>query len=354
MQDNHFFKAFGAALVLILSFIVFWEYYWRQKGFPLSYNDDKVIWANIRGKIYLPPEKSTVFIGDSRAKFDIHLETWKALTGEEPVQLAMVGTSPRPVLINLANDEHFRGKVIIGVSEAALYSLDTTSRERSARDGIEYYKNETPAQNLNASIDFMLESKLVFLEEGKFGLNSLLSELDISNRPGIVSRNLPPKKFSFFSRDRQAAMTDMFFQDSMLRQQVINYWTQGALRNKSEPIQGDTLEHFFQQLKNAMDKIRSRGGKIMMIRPPSTGSVLARETKSYPRDQYWDRLLKFTGIDGIYYTDYPEMASLTCPEESHLSPSDAARYTNSLIKILQEKKWFSSETSNYINRQLTR
>ena len=77
----------------------------------------------------------------------------------------------------------------MGVSEPAFYSLDSLVRERSARDGIEYYKNETPAQKLNEQIDFLLESKCVFLEEGKFGLNNLLSELNIPNRPGIATQD---------------------------------------------------------------------------------------------------------------------------------------------------------------------
>ena len=195
MQSNDFTKSAIAASLIILLFIIFWEYYWRSKGYVISYNEDKVLWANNRKKVYLPKDQATVFIGDSRIKFDIDLPTWKALTGEEAVQLALVGTSPKPVLINLANDEHFRGKVIMGASEAAFYALDNALRERSAREGIEYFKSETPAQKLNASIDFLLESKFVFLEEGKFGLNNLLTELNIPNRQGVTRRAFPPKIF---------------------------------------------------------------------------------------------------------------------------------------------------------------
>jgi hypothetical protein len=354
MQENHFFKAFLAALFMILGFVLFWEYHWRHLGFPISYNDDKVVWATERQKIYLPPDKTTVFIGDSRVKFDINLKTWKSVTGEEAVQLALVGTSPRPTLLDLARDERFRGKVVMGASEPAFYSMDSMLRERSARDGIEYYKNETPAQKLNEQIDFLLESKLVFLEEGKFGLNNLLTEMNIPNRSGIVTRGLPPKRFAFYSRARQATITEMFFKDSMLRNQVINYWAMGAALNKSKPIQGDTLEAYFNLLKNAIARIKARGGRVIMIRPPSTGSVLAREKKSYPREQYWDRLLKYTGMDGIYYSDYPDMAFFTCPEESHLSPADAAAYTKALIRILKEKNWFTFEVSDSLNNRLTR
>ena len=256
------------------------------------------------------------------------------------VQLAMVGTPARPVLHNLANDVNFRGKIIIGGAELAFYSLDTLQREISARDGIEYYNKETPAQKLNASLDFFLESKLVFLEEGKFGLNALLNTVPISNRPGVFIRIRSTKtifKFGFFSS--VCPNLPGFSETAPLQNEVINYWTVSATRFKIKPIKGDTLQAFFKQYKNSIDKIKARGGKIAFIRPPSTGAVLERENRFYPRDQYWDRLIRYTESPGFYYTDHPEIAHLTCPEQSHLSPGDAVIFTKALIHYLRENGW---------------
>jgi hypothetical protein len=61
--------------------------------------------------------------------------------------------------------------------------------------------------------------------------------------------------------------------------------------------------------------------------------------KGFPRTAYWDRLLTFTGCKGIYFTDYPETAHLTCPEWSHLIPSDAVIYTKAFIQEMREKDW---------------
>ena len=80
MQTNHFYKALCAALIMIVAFVVFWEYYWRNKGFTITYNDDKSNMGRQQEKDLCP--ETTVFIGDSRVKFDIDLATWKALTGE--------------------------------------------------------------------------------------------------------------------------------------------------------------------------------------------------------------------------------------------------------------------------------
>jgi hypothetical protein len=285
-------------------------------------------------------------------KFDIDLPTWKAETGEDPVQLALVGTSPRPILNNLANDEKFRGNVIMGGSEIAIYAMDSATREGSARDGIEYFNKETPAQKLNASLDFMLESKFVFLEEGKFGLNALLNTLPIPNRPGVVPRLGPPRAFSFSDFARQSSINPILFKDTALRNAVVRYWASGVTRNKQIIIKGDTLEAYFKQLKNSIDRIRARGGKVFMIRPPSTGPVLARENKLYPREQYWDKLLQYTQLSGFYFTDYPEIAQMDCPEQSHLSPSDAVIFTKTLIKILKEKEgWTFPASSDSLTSQ---
>jgi hypothetical protein len=347
MKSNDFTKSFIAAAVLIIIFVVFWEFFWRSKGYAISFNDDKVIWASARKKVYAPSDRATVFIGSSRIKFDIDIPTWKALTGEDAIQLALVGTSPRPVLHNLARDENFRGKVIMDVQEHAFFSMDSVQREKSARDAIEYFQKETPAQKVNAAFDYVLESNFVFLEEGKFGLNALLNGLNIPNRPGIVIRNGPPKDFSQFSQERQASMTPMFLENKEFQNRLIQYWSDGAALNKSKPIKGSALDAYFHELKISIDKIRSRGGIVVFVRPPSSGKFLERENRDYPRSQYWDLLLKSTRTEGFYYADYPETAYFVCLEESHLTPEDAINYTTALVNILKEREsWTFRGTSN--------
>jgi hypothetical protein len=81
MQSNDFTKSIIAASLLVITFMIFWEFYWRSEGYTISYNEDKVMWASARKRVYLPPDQATVFVGDSRVKFDIDIPTWKALTG---------------------------------------------------------------------------------------------------------------------------------------------------------------------------------------------------------------------------------------------------------------------------------
>ena len=94
MQPNRFVKAGLLCLFLVVGFIAAWELYWRNKGFPPSYNDDEALWSEQRGLVYSPKENTTVFIGSSRIKFDLDIPTWEKLTGDKAIQLSMVGTNP--------------------------------------------------------------------------------------------------------------------------------------------------------------------------------------------------------------------------------------------------------------------
>src|SRR5436190_4935654 len=157
MQSKHFLNAAVLALALALIFMISWELYWRNRGFGPSFNDDKVLWASKRKEVYKPIDQATVFIGPSRIKFDLDIPTWEKLTGEKAIQLAIVGTSPRLILNDLANDEKFKGKLIMDATEFSIFS-GVGRRERSAIDALDYYHKETPSQRLSADINNGVES----------------------------------------------------------------------------------------------------------------------------------------------------------------------------------------------------
>jgi hypothetical protein len=332
------FKSFILTLFLIFCFIAGLEGYWRSRGFSTTYNDDKVLWATKRKEIYKTSDHATVFIGSSRIKFDLDIPTWEKLTGEEAIQLAIVGTSPRPVLRHLANDENFKGKLIIDMMEPVFFSPRTFITEKSAIESIDYFQNETPAQKTSAILNYNLESNLVVLEEGKFGLNNLLNNLQIPSRPGVFMFPDFPQEFAVSNFDRQTYMTQMFLADPLLIKRQTDNWTKLGALDETPGIKGDALEAVFKEVKDAVDKIQARGGTVVFIRPPSNGGYLETEKMVYPREQYWDPLLIYVDVPGIHYTDYPQTANFVCVEWSHLSTKDAEIYTRQLVKILREEK----------------
>lgn len=340
MSSSYFIKAGVLTLFIVAVFIVCWEGFWRSKGFTPTFNDDKALWAAKRTEVYRNPDHATIFIGSSRIKFDLDIPTWKTLTKEEAIQLSLVGTSPILLLKDLAEDERFKGKLVIDVTEELFFSKNPFFH-KSAKDVIAYYKKQTPSERLSASINFALESKLAFLEESKFSLNTLLNDLQLTNRPGVFSFPAFPKGFDLTKYDRQTYMSRMFLSDSSDLKWQTTIWSTLVLGDKTPPVAGEALNSVFSEIKTAVNRIRARGGRVIFIRTPSSGVMAEEEQKTYPRTDYWDQLLLHTKCEGIHYADYPETKDLVCPEWSHLSPEQAAGYTHHLANVLSTKGWFS-------------
>lgn len=326
-------------LSLVAISIISWEYFLRSQGHQLGYDDDEALWAKNRAQVYSPPDQSTVIIGSSRIKFDLDIPTWEENTGEKVVQLAMHGSCPLLALENLGEDENFKGKLVVDVTEGLFFK----KREDEAMSKrIKYLKDATPSEKVSAKIGMALESVFLFIDKEKFSLGAYLDDLRIPDRKGVRGEGIFPKKFSYVDFQRQEIMTDEFVADTNMQRQVTDLWSKwGALSDKPG-ITGDTLDKIFTRVKNSVKKINERGGKVVFVRTPSSGGYGLHEPVSYPRAVYYDKLLEVTGSPGIHFLDYPDTKNFICPEWSHLSKPDAVKYTIALIKILEDKQWFKT------------
>jgi hypothetical protein len=338
MQSN--LKRAGL-FALLLSFIVMlsWEVHLRNNKVSISYDDNDAMWADKRALVYQPADHTTVFIGSSRIKYDLDIPTWERLTGTKAVQLANVGSSPRAVLSDLANDPDFKGNLIVDITEGMFFS-ERAHFDRSTAKKIQYYKDRTPTQRFSFQVNHILESQFVFLDQDNFSINAMLDNMDIPSRPGVGGGPGFPREFEQVNFDRQSYMTPEFIADTNLQKRVSSAWA-SSIKMGPAPIKPERMTEIFNSVKSDVDKIKGRGGKILFVRTPSSGPFKEAEMKGFPRAAYWDRLLKLTDCPGIYFTDYPATASFVCPEWSHLKPSDAIVYTKSLVKTLKEEKgWF--------------
>lgn len=339
MHPKNLLKTCLLALALVILFVAGWEFFLRSKGYVPTFNDDKALWAAKRAEVYLPLQKATVFIGSSRIKFDLDIPTWEKLTGEKAVQLALVGTSPILLLKDLAEDNNFKGKVVIDVTEPLFFSQNPAFH-KSAQEATGFYKKQTPSEKLSASINFAVEKQLAFLEERRFSLNTLLNDLEIKNRPGVFSVPPFPKGFEWTTYDRQTYMSDMFLSNANDVKRQTDIWKTLIMGDPTPPVSGEALNAIFASIKKDVDKIKERGGRVIFVRTPSSGFMGEGEQKFFARNTYWDALLAYTYSEGIHFKDHPFTAGLICPEWSHLSPKDAIAYTKTLMQQLHEKNWF--------------
>jgi hypothetical protein len=228
---------------------------------------------------------------------------------------------------------------VIDVAEPQFFTLDSNRRESSAKEALEFYYDHTPAQEVSAYINYGLESKFAFLEERKFSLNKLLSDISLPNRPGVFVFPNFPKEFEVTTHERQTFMTKEFLADTALQNRQKNIWKGFMVTNagKVPAMHGTELETFLSQIKKYIDRIKARGGEVVFVRPPSSGLLLEVENKYYPTNTHWDVLLKYTNTPGVHFADYPVIANFVCPEWSHLSTVDAITFTETLVSALQEK-----------------
>jgi len=345
MENKSLLKSAILTLVIVTIVAAFWEISLRNAGVNLSYDDGPALWADKRAMICEPSDKAVVFIGSSRIKYDLDIPTWENKTNIHAIQLAIEGSSPRPILEDLANDVNFKGRLIIDVTEGLFFSNAPPNVE-SPNKNIKYFHDRTPAQQASFILNKPLEANFAFLNKDYLSLNARLDALEIPSRPGVFMMPIWPIDFGYTTFERQAYMTAKFTSDTVQQNQVKAIWHFFAeMSKKAPPMQKAELDAIFESVKKATDKIKARGGEILFVRTPSSGAYLQGENMGFPREKYWDRLLSFTNCPGIHFLDYPAIAHFECPELSHLSRPQAIVFTNHFIEILEkEKGWKLTDT----------
>ncbi|MDQ6913455.1 MAG: hypothetical protein M3128_11345 [Verrucomicrobiota bacterium] len=321
--------------------VAVWEFYVRSLGYEPTLNDTSDLWSEARR--HVQPE-SLVIIGDSRAWFDSDLDQLQQGLGKRPVDLALAGSCAYPVLEDLAKDEHFHGTIICGFVPRLYFAPPGSPPfDRSAK-AVQRFHGQTLAQRLSHEISVPLERSFAFLKEDDLTLEALLKELPIPNRPGALVPPRFPPYFCSIDRERRARMVEQCARPGRLQERVKNGWL--ALFTPPPPPTFVPAEAFgakmdapiaarFRDTKETVEKLRARGVKMVFVRFPVSGELKVYEDRATPRAKTWEPLLQQTGTPGIYFEDFPELASFECPEWSHLSAGDSVEFTKRLVPHLR-------------------
>ena len=334
----------GIATVVVLIVIAAtsgWELYCRSIGYGPTLNDNEDLWTSARRRV--KPE-SIVIIGDSRGWFDLDLDELQKGLGKRPVQLAMGGGCAYPVLADLANDENFHGTIICSLVPRLFVAPPGTPPMERAEKAVRRSHTQTPAQRVSQYLAIPLEEHVVFLKQEELTLDDLLKRLPIPNRPyALVSPRLPPY-FGTLDRERRSRMIEECARPGKLQSTIQQIWLPLFTppppptyipKEEFAKKMGQAIEQRFHDVAAAVQKLRSRGGKIVFVRLPHSGGLKALEDRETPRAAVWDRVIKDTAAPGIYYEDFPELAGFNCPEWSHLSAGDSVEFSKRLIPHLR-------------------
>ena len=312
----------GAVIVLTSG----WEWTARTKLHLRAgdIDDSPQAWAEQRRLADAAP---VVIIGDSRILFDTDLDRFQQMTGVRPIQTSIVGTNSRTLLANYSNDPNFHGLLIVGMADLSYF------RPQGVGIGAPYLKNfeknDKPSQLTGLWIDRWLQKYLAFMD-ADYRLSRWAPRFDNGWRKDTDSPYDDVWKISETFAGRQYFMWDQIETNKYLQGHARYAW-HGF---KRPPVSEALADKVIARSAESVRIIRSRGGDVIFIRPPSAPQLRVNEDKALPRSRGFDRLLAGTNAKGIHADDLPQAQNLVLPEWSHLSRKCATVFTDAYVRRL--------------------
>jgi hypothetical protein len=304
-----------------------WELFLRSHGVTSSVEANKESWILAREQVR---PTSTVVTGSSRIQAVIDPALWTGeFGGTPPIDLALAGGSPIPVLEDLAADTAFHGLVLAEV--LSMYAFDLRGDGASTVDEYlaAYRRARTsPATRWEAWLRVHVAGHFAFRRTEVLPQESYATLLH-GRLPALPFGNMGPDRYHpvFFRQvglpaNRPSIMDTIAFRPAMLN---------------TRPAQGAALDSLLHRMQASVAAIEQRGGHVVFLRFPACGGRRALEEEFFPRNEYWNQLAALTGAPAIDLGDYPEVTTLDCFDGSHIDLTDAPRVAQLIMLDLRRQ-----------------
>ncbi len=304
----------------------------RQSGVEPSILQLPRLWAIQRNQLRKAPEDTTVLLGSSRMAFGLDQDEWVRRGGNfRPIMLAWPGSCPRPVLHDLATDESFCGTVIVGVTPFLFFCNPEDRFSMRTEKLVMLSHNWGPADEIEQQCRFLIQRRLAVLMQSEVSvLPWVRNRLHLPQRAGQMPR-LKIIKFAGLDEHGRLRMSPGFETRPELMKDVQALWQTCGQRHLYPDVPSGPM---LPQIIADVEAIHKRGGTIIFVRFPSNDWFRELERARWPRERYWDRLIKETDCLGIHFEDHEELKEFNCPEWSHLTQEDAIEFTSRLYAII--------------------
>jgi len=311
---------------LYLGCIGGWEVYWRLRGFTPSITDDWPVWSQIRRQAN-DHRDALALVGASRILLGLDPAIVEEMTDYSAHMLAIDGSNPIPVLVELSNDPAFIGKVICSIPSLWLAGELKSKGDRTAK-WLRKYRKQSLSSKLETRLALTLQGHLVF-RYGGLAPRKLWEKWQ-QGRP--VKPPYAPLRADRF-RPADYSLIDLESLRAARVERTRELHQQATILDQREFRQRVEI------IQKAVRRIEQRGGEVVFIRFPSCGEVWAIEEETIPRRQYWDVLANEVAAPTIHFEDYERLQDFNCTDGSHLDYSDARTFTREIVTMLQNRNF---------------
>jgi len=325
MRFGRWGRTWFAALLFAAVVLACWELFWRMQGFAPTLSDDWRYWAALRREASSGDADVAALVGASRIQLGLHPDVFQAETGLKPLMLAIDGSSPLPVLRDLARDPDFKGMVICSLTP--MFLAEASEKFGRAGEWVRLYRNQKLSSRVEARLNLLVSSHLVL----RYTALAPWRVVDT-----VWSGKWPSPPYAGMRPDR--------YRPADFRRVDVTRYRQGRIERRRElvaradPLAEDALGDKIDRIRRMVGEIRSRGGAVVFIRFPTTGTIRRLEAETWPRARYWDVFAEQVGTPALHFEDYRGLSGYRCPDGSHLDVRDARTFTRELARILRAKR----------------
>lgn len=332
--------------LLLLAVVATMEMLLAARGFVPTLADSPGLWQRQRARATALGQHALILVGNSRMQNDVDLATLRRVTGLEPVQLAVGGSSFLPVLAGLAADPNVTGTVVVNFEADAL--------ARPPRDDLaQAYQADYDRHGRRWLPDFartedwlgdQLHFRLRSYADGTRPLTALLLRI-LTGEHSRQFQDLDPQRqvrIDFGRVDdlpRYALVRAVhelgppFHYRASMSDAQLRVALEQALATLT-PDDGLRFAEAIPSLAAMTSAIAAHGGRVIFVQLPRSGLVREVDEQRYPRRAFWDVLAAQVGTEAVSYEDVADFARFTYPDDSHLDRRDQARFTQALADAL--------------------
>ncbi|NQY98531.1 MAG: hypothetical protein HRT82_15370 [Henriciella sp.] len=322
----------GLLMAVACTLMVLMTYEWtlRAAGAEPNFRDTQARWSSIREAVGRDQDEDAIAIlGASQIRAAVSISILEQRFPEQTIYpLAYVGRTPCPALQDLAENTGFRGTVIISLTSNA---GDCDPEVNHMFDVVAGYHNQWNwARKTDAWAADLMTHALVATDPD----HSLRSLIENALEPG---RPLIKQRYEITRRNRQLEMDFSGFDDSDLaRMREHTLWAFRYRADIDDSLRQDRWSKDVDAISAAIDTINARGGQVVIVRLPTSGSLATAEQEFFPRAEYWDEIARRLPVTAaLNHADYPAVTAFKTPDGNHLDFRDSADFTTALFDAIE-------------------